>query len=88
MGKTFSITTGPDGNLWIGTHPRNVINEAPGWLVNVDRKSGKVIGYVESPGLHSWGCKPKPPKIPSARVYSSGYEENQNAKALDMIQKI
>jgi DNA-binding beta-propeller fold protein YncE len=53
LGKTFSITTGPDGNLWIGTHPRNVINEAPGWLVNVDRKSGMVIGYVESPGLHS-----------------------------------
>ena len=30
-----------------------MINEAPGWLVNVDRKSGKVIGYVESPGVHS-----------------------------------
>lgn len=53
LGKTFSITTGPDGNLWIGTHARNVINEAPGWLVNVDCKTGKVLGYVESPGLHS-----------------------------------
>ena len=53
LGKTFSITVAPDGNLWIGTHPRNVINEAPGWLVNVDRLSGKVIGYVDSPGLHS-----------------------------------
>ena len=53
LGKTFSITTGPDGNLWIGTHARNVINEAPGWLVNVDPKTGNVIGYVESPGLHS-----------------------------------
>jgi DNA-binding beta-propeller fold protein YncE len=53
LGKTFSITTGPDGNLWLGTHARNVVNEAPGWLVNVDRKTGKVIGYVESPGLHS-----------------------------------
>ncbi len=53
LGKTFSITAGPDGNLWIGTHARNVVNEAPGWLVNVDRKTGKVLGYVESPGLHS-----------------------------------
>jgi 6-bladed beta-propeller len=53
LGKTFSITVAHDGNLWIGTHPRNVVNEAPGWLVNVDRKSGKVIGYVDSPGLHS-----------------------------------
>jgi len=53
LGKTFSITTGPDGNLWIGTHPRNVANEAEGWLVKVDRATGKVLGYVESPGLHS-----------------------------------
>lgn len=53
LGKTFSITAGPDGHLWIGTHPRNVINEAPGWLVKVDRNTGKVLGYVESPGLHS-----------------------------------
>ena len=53
LGKTFSITAAPDGNLWIGTHPRNAANEAPGWLVNVERKSGKILGYVESPGLHS-----------------------------------
>ena len=53
LGKTFSITAAPDGNLWIGTHPRNVVNEAPGWLVNVERKTGRILGYVESPGLHS-----------------------------------
>jgi hypothetical protein len=53
LGKTFSVSVAKDGNLWIGTHPRNVINEAPGWLVNVDRNNGMVLGYVESPGLHS-----------------------------------
>jgi len=53
LGKTFSITAGRDGNLWIGTHPRDVVNEAPGWIVNIDRKTGKVLGYVDSPGLHS-----------------------------------
>ncbi len=53
LGKTFSISVAADGNLWIGTHPRNVANEAPGWLVNVDRSTGKVLGYVDSPGLHS-----------------------------------
>jgi DNA-binding beta-propeller fold protein YncE len=53
LGKTFSITAGPDGSLWLGTHPRNVVNEAPGWLVQVDRRTGKVLGYVESPGLHA-----------------------------------
>ena len=52
LGKTFSISIGRDGNLWVGTHPRNVANEAPGWLVNVDRRTGKVIGYVDSGGLH------------------------------------
>jgi streptogramin lyase len=53
LGKTFSITAGPDASLWIGTHPRDVINEAPGWIVKIDRKTGKVLGYLDSPGLHS-----------------------------------
>lgn len=53
LGKTFSITIGNRGDLWIGTHARNVSNEAPGWLVNVERSTGKVLGYVNSPGLHS-----------------------------------
>jgi DNA-binding beta-propeller fold protein YncE len=53
FGKTFSIGIAPDGNLWIGTHPRNEPNESPGWLVNVDRKTGKVLGHLDSPGLHS-----------------------------------
>ncbi|MGH9784355.1 MAG: hypothetical protein ACRD88_09225 [Terriglobia bacterium] len=53
LGKTFSLRVGPDGNLWIGTQPRNVPNGAEGWLVKVDRATGKVLGYVESPGFHS-----------------------------------
>jgi streptogramin lyase len=53
LGKTFSISSASDGSLWIGTHPRNVVNEAPGWLIHVDRTSGKILGYVDSPGLHS-----------------------------------
>jgi DNA-binding beta-propeller fold protein YncE len=53
LGKTFSITAAPDGSLWIGTHPRNVANEAPGWLVNVDAPTGSVLGWVDCPGLHS-----------------------------------
>jgi hypothetical protein len=56
LGKTFSITAAPDGTLWLGTHPRNVINEAPGWLVHIDRESGRVLGYLDSPGLHSVDC--------------------------------
>jgi sugar lactone lactonase YvrE len=53
FGKTFSISAGPDGNLWLGTHPRNVPNEDGGWIVKVDPDTGKVLGYIDSPGLHS-----------------------------------
>ncbi len=53
LGKTFSISAGPDGNLWAGTHPRNIANEDPGWIVKLDPKTGKIIGYIDSPGLHS-----------------------------------
>ena len=53
LGKTFSLTLSPQGDLWIGTQPRNVPNGAEGWIVKVDRKSGKVLGHVPSPGTHS-----------------------------------
>lgn len=53
LGKTFSVTIGPDGALWIGTQPRNLPNGAEGWILKVDRKTGKVLGQVASPGFHS-----------------------------------
>ncbi len=52
LGKTFSITMW-DGALWIGTQPRNEPNGAPGWLMKIDRRTGQVLGYVESTGHHS-----------------------------------
>jgi DNA-binding beta-propeller fold protein YncE len=53
LGKTFSITVTPAGDLWIGTQPHNVANGVEPWLVKVDRKTGKIIGCVESKGHHS-----------------------------------
>jgi streptogramin lyase len=53
LGKTFSITVTPEGDLWIGTQPRFEPNGAPGWLAKIDRRSGRVLGYVESTGHHS-----------------------------------
>ena len=53
LGKTFSITVTPGGDLWIGTQPHNVANGVEPWLVKVDRKTGKIIGCVESKGHHS-----------------------------------
>jgi hypothetical protein len=49
-GKTFGLTL--SGNsLWLSTIPRGP-NSSPGWLINVDRASGKLLGYVESAGNH------------------------------------
>jgi DNA-binding beta-propeller fold protein YncE len=52
LGKTFSLRLS-QGALWIGTQPRNQPNGAPGWLMKIDRRTGSVLGYVESTGHHS-----------------------------------
>jgi DNA-binding beta-propeller fold protein YncE len=52
FGKTFSLTLS-GGALWIGTQRRNEPNGSLGWLMKIDRSSGKLLGYVESPGHHS-----------------------------------
>jgi 6-bladed beta-propeller len=53
LGKTFSLQTLPDGDLWLGTQPRDVANGIEPWLVRVDRRTGKVLGSIESQGHHS-----------------------------------
>ena len=41
-----------DGNLWIGTQFNNQPNEADGWHMKIDRKTGKILGYTESGHSH------------------------------------
>jgi sugar lactone lactonase YvrE len=53
FGETLAITTGPDGYIWLGTQPRNAPDDAGGWIVKVDPETEKIIGYVETPGIHS-----------------------------------
>jgi len=53
LGKTFSLTVSAAGDLWIGTQPRTSANGADGWLVKVDRKTGAILGHIETPGHHS-----------------------------------
>ena len=56
LGRTYSLKLGANGTLWAGMQP---LNEAPGsrgWLVKLDRKTGKILGYVpviEKAGLHT-----------------------------------
>jgi DNA-binding beta-propeller fold protein YncE len=49
-GKTFGLKLVGDA-MWLSSIPRGP-NGAPGWLIKVDRASGKLVGYVESAGNH------------------------------------
>lgn len=53
LGKTFSVTASGRNELWIGTQPRTSPNGKDGWLMRIDRRNGKILGYVESEGTHS-----------------------------------
>src|SRR4029077_5742932 len=54
LGRTYSLKLS-GGALWAGMQPLNEPPGGPGWLVNLDRKSGKILGCVEvsdKGGLH------------------------------------
>src|SRR5271156_4329084 len=56
LGRTNSLKLGGNGVLWAGMQPFNEPPGSPGWLVKLDRKTGKILGYVpvtETKGLHS-----------------------------------
>ncbi|HEV2987099.1 MAG TPA: 6-bladed beta-propeller [Candidatus Angelobacter sp.] len=55
LGRTYSFKLGANGTLWAGMQPLNEPTGSPGWVVKLDRKSGKILGYVpvtEKGGLH------------------------------------
>jgi DNA-binding beta-propeller fold protein YncE len=41
-----------NGALWIGTQLRNEPTGADGWIMKIDRKTGRILGYVESAHGH------------------------------------
>jgi outer membrane protein assembly factor BamB len=47
LGKVTTVAF-RDGALWLGTQLRTVPNEADGWQIKVDRKTGRILGYTES----------------------------------------
>jgi hypothetical protein len=55
-GKTFGLRIVGDA-LWLATTPRGP-NGVAGWLIKLDRKTGKVLGYVESTGNHGMDALP------------------------------
>ena len=55
-GKTFGLKL-DGGAIWLSTIPRGP-NSVPGWLIKVDRKSGSVLGVVDSEGNHGMDVLP------------------------------
>jgi len=56
LGRTYCLKLGPKGTLWAGVAPLDEPTGAAGWLVKLDRTSGKLLGYVpvtDKNGLHS-----------------------------------
>jgi DNA-binding beta-propeller fold protein YncE len=49
-GKTFGLKLDGDA-IWLSSIPRGP-NNAPGWLIKVNRKSGDVVAAVDSEGNH------------------------------------
>jgi hypothetical protein len=52
LGRTFSVRAS-GGTIWASMQPIDMPVPSPGWIVKLDRKTGKVLGSVESNGLHS-----------------------------------
>jgi hypothetical protein len=51
LGMVTTVTF-RDGTLWIGTQFRNEPTGAEGWQMKIDRKTGKILGYVVSGHSH------------------------------------
>src|SRR5437867_845142 len=51
LGKVTTVAF-RDGALWIGTQFRNEPNEADGWHMKIERKTGKILGYTVSGRSH------------------------------------
>jgi len=53
-GKTMGLWLGA-GAIWLVTQPRGEPNGAPGWLLKVDPRSGKLLGAVDAERIHGVG---------------------------------
>jgi len=51
LGKAFSIRLS-GGAAWAGVQPAVVANGSSGWLIKLDRDTGKILGYADSTGGH------------------------------------
>ena len=52
LGRTYAVQVEGDA-VWAAMQPIDLPVPSPGWMVKLDRKTGAVLGSVESSGLHS-----------------------------------
>lgn len=52
LGRTYAVRAAGDV-IWAAMQPIDTPVPSPGWIVKLDRKTGKVLGSVPSDGLHS-----------------------------------
>ncbi len=50
-GKTMALAL-EGAAIWLASQPRNLPNGSPGWLIKVDRSSGRALTWVDSGGSH------------------------------------
>lgn len=50
-GKTFSLATAP-GRVWLASQHLHEPNGSPGWLIQVDAATGRIVEYAPAETLH------------------------------------
>jgi len=55
-GKTFGLKLDKDA-IWLTSIPRGP-NGTPGWLIKLDRKTGSILGYINSSAVHGLDVLP------------------------------
>jgi streptogramin lyase len=46
LGRTYSLKLGASGTLWAAMAPLNEPPGSPGWIVKLDRTTGRILGYI------------------------------------------
>jgi sugar lactone lactonase YvrE len=55
LGRVYSLALGRHGTLWATTAPLNLPPGSPGWIIEMDPKTGRILGHVSvnaEPALH------------------------------------
>jgi hypothetical protein len=52
LGRIYSLDI-KDSAMWITTQPLELENDAPGWLLKLDRATGHLLGYADITDGHA-----------------------------------